>query len=203
MRFHLFFAFIFTVTLTNAQFFFKRSDFIPVYKNAIQQEMAWVGGLNFVQFSNIDLDYDGNMDLFIFDRSSNKWMTFLHSTNPGTEEWTYAPEYESAFPNMDSWVLLRDYNCDGKMDIYAHTSAGIKLYKNIGNATSGLQFELIDNLIFTLFYGTPVNLYVSAGDIPGIIDIDGDGDLDVLTFGVAGSTVEYHKNYSMELYGVC
>lgn len=201
---YIFFSLLFLFSaVVNAQFFFKRSDFIDVYKNSNQQDLAWVGGMNFVQFSNIDLDYDGNMDLFVFDRSSNKWLTFLHSTNPGTEEWVYAPEYEAAFPDLSSWVLLRDYNCDGKMDIYAHTSAGIKLYKNIGNASNGLEFELVDNLIFTLFYGTPVNLYVSAGDIPGIIDVDGDGDLDVLTFGVAGATVEYHKNYSMEMYGVC
>lgn len=203
MKYILPLLFLFISIQTNAQFFFERSNHIPVLKNAQNQDLAWTGGMNFVQFSNIDLDYDGNMDLFVFDRSSNKWMTFLHSGNAGTYEYTYAPEYEAAFPSMDSWVLLRDYNCDGQMDIFAHTGAGIKLFKNVGNATSGLAFELVDPLIFTLFYSTPVNLYVSAGDIPGIEDIDGDGDLDVLTFGVSGSTVEYHKNYSMEMYGVC
>ncbi len=194
---------LFLTSFTYGQFAFKRSDFIDVNKNSVLQDLAWSGGLNFAQFSNIDLDYDGNMDLFIFDRSSNKCLTFKHSGNAGTEEFTYAPDYEAAFPDLTSWVLLRDYNCDGKMDIFAHTSAGIKLYKNIGNATSGLEFELVDPLIFTLFYGTPVNLYVSAGDVPGIADIDGDGDMDILTFGVSGSSVEYHKNYSIEMYGVC
>lgn len=188
----------------SAQFFFQRNNFIEVTKNATVQDLAWTGGLNYTQFSNIDLDYDGHMDLFIFDRSSNKWLTFLHSGNPGTMEYTYAPEFEAAFPKMDSWVLLRDYNCDGEMDIFAHTSAGIMVYENTGNSTTGLAFtKRTSPFLFTLFYTSTVNLYVSAGDIPGIEDLDGDGDMDILTFGVAGSTVEYHKNYSMEMYGVC
>ena len=35
-------------------------------------------------------------------------------------------------------------------------------------------------------------------DIPDINDIDDDGDLDVLTFGVIGSRLEYHQNFSVE-----
>jgi hypothetical protein len=35
-------------------------------------------------------------------------------------------------------------------------------------------------------------------------DMDGDGDLDVLTFSIWGSNyLEFHKNLSMELYGTC
>jgi len=47
------------------------------------------------------------------------------------------------------------------------------------------------------------NLYISNVDLPGIADIDGDGDLDVLTFSIWGNYLEYHKNLSMELYGTC
>ncbi|MGJ8661131.1 MAG: T9SS type A sorting domain-containing protein, partial [Bacteroidota bacterium] len=45
------------------------------------------------------------------------------------------------------------------------------------------------------------NLYVSSSDIPAIHDIDDDGDLDVLTFSLGGSHLEYHKNLSQETYG--
>ncbi|MCB0779375.1 MAG: hypothetical protein KDC03_07565, partial [Flavobacteriales bacterium] len=50
---------------------------------------------------------------------------------------------------------------------------------------------------------TNANLFVTQVDVPGIVDVDGDGDLDVLTFSIFGSYMEYHKNLSMELYGTC
>ena len=46
------------------------------------------------------------------------------------------------------------------------------------------------------------NLYISSIDIPAFVDIDGDGDIDVLTFNIGGQQVEYHKNTSMENYGI-
>ena len=34
--------------------------------------MPWAGGLNYIQISDIDYDYDGDMDLLVFDRSQIK-----------------------------------------------------------------------------------------------------------------------------------
>ena len=48
-----------------------------------------------------------------------------------------------------------------------------------------------------------MGLYVSSADIPAIVDVDGDLDLDILTFSIAGDHVEYHKNMSKELFGHC
>ena len=39
---------------------------------------AWAGGLNTPQFSNIDLNADGQADLFAFDRESRRVYTFLN-----------------------------------------------------------------------------------------------------------------------------
>ena len=39
---------------------------------------AWAGGLNYAQYSKIDLDGDGKEDVFIFDRSTYKILTFLN-----------------------------------------------------------------------------------------------------------------------------
>ena len=51
--------------------------------------------------------------------------------------------------------------------------------------------------------GNSTNLYVSSVDLPAIVDVDNDGDLDILTFIISGSTVEYHRNRSIENYGTC
>ncbi|MCA6361867.1 MAG: T9SS type A sorting domain-containing protein [Bacteroidetes bacterium] len=190
-----------------AQLTFNRVDTIPVVANSQLLPFPWAGGMNFCQFSEIDLDQDGTMDLFSFDRTGNKILTWVNNGTPNQSDYRFAPEYINRFPLLHDWVLLRDYNCDGKMDIFSYSVAGFSVYKNISTLSSGLQFQMVSFLVYTNLSPNSTNfmsnLYVSAVDIPAIRDVDGDGDMDVLTFGIAGTTVEWHRNYSMETYGIC
>ena len=44
-----------------------------------------------------------------------------------------------------------------------------------------------------------VNAYVEPnGDIPGVVDIDNDGDLDFLSFNISGGYINFYKNYRLE-----
>jgi len=192
----------------HSQIGFNRTDSITVLKiNGDTLKNPWVGGFNSVQFSEIDLNLDGINDLFVFDRDGNKISTFINEGIPNQASYRYDPSYISSFPKgFANWVLLRDYNCDGKMDIMSYFSGGIKAYKN--NSTTQLSFVLDVDFIQTNYnpdgpLPSFINLFISPTDIPAIDDIDGDGDLDVLTFGILGSYVEYHKNLSMENYGTC
>ncbi len=77
-------------------------------------------------------------------------------------------------------MLLADYNCDGKKDIFTNTTFGLKVYKN---TTDGqLTFELQEDPLLTEIGGSMVNLQVGSSDLPALSDIDGDGDLDILGF---------------------
>jgi hypothetical protein len=50
----------------NAQLYFNRTDTVDVQLiNGTPLKNAWAGGLNFLQVSDIDLNYDGVMDLFL------------------------------------------------------------------------------------------------------------------------------------------
>jgi len=173
---------------------FERNDSIKVFDNGFELYSPWAGGINSAQVSKIDLNNDFVDDLFIFDRTGNKILTFISED----DHYVYSPEFETQFPSLTNWALLRDYNCDGKKDIFSYVSGGIGIWKNISNNDS-IKFEFISNpYAYTLQYGNLINLFVSKADIPDISDIDGDGDLDVLTFGTIGSRVEYHKNLSVE-----
>jgi hypothetical protein len=175
---------------------------IPVTVNNKFLPNAWAGGLNYCQFSEIDLDGDGKMDLFVFDRSGHKVSTYLNTGSNGQAKYTFAPQYASRFPKMSNWALLRDYNCDGLMDIFTHTSGGIAVYRNHGTGEN-LKFTLASTLLKSDYGPGTYNLYVSSEDIPAIIDLDGDGDLEILTFNPFGSTIELHVNESKEKFGTC
>jgi hypothetical protein len=192
----------------SAQPFMEWDNSIQVSIGGTPLANPWAGGLNFVQSSNIDMNMDGIKDLFMFDRTGNKVRTYINNGTTGVVDFEYDPEYESKFPKLHDWALLVDYNCDGKEDIFGYSDygGGFKIYKNTSTVSTGLQFTLITNLQYSIFNppaGSLVNLYVSSADIPAITDIDNDGDVDVVTFAITGTYMEYHKNMSMELYGTC
>lgn len=205
--------FIITIALlcfTNiiAQPYFQFYDSVQVRIGGNYVANPWAGGLNFVQISDIDMNMDGIKDLFVFDRTGNKIRTFINNGTPNTVDYTYNPYYETKFPKLQEWALLVDFNCDGKDDIFSYSSVGggIDIYKNVSTVATGLQFQKIVTQVKSIYNppaGMLINLYVSSVDIPAIVDIDNDGDLDVVTFAITGTYMEYHKNMSMELYGVC
>ena len=93
MKTKLFLLLLLTMFLkhqANAQLYFNRTDTVDVQLiNGTPLKNAWAGGLNFLQVSDIDLNYDGVMDLFVFDRTGNKVSTFINSGTPNTVDYTY------------------------------------------------------------------------------------------------------------------
>ena len=203
------------VAEANGQVMLLRFDSILVKKNTTDYfSNPWAGGLNSPQFSPIDLNGDGIKDLFVYERDvaekNGSVLTFLNGGAADSIDYTYAPEYQSIFPNIQNWVLLADYNCDGREDIFTWMPGGIKVYRNDYDTINGLSFTLVSAtgapwspaLTTTDFTG-PSNLYVSQFDLPAIADIDNDGDLDILCFCLGCESVEFNRNYSMENYGTC
>lgn len=194
----------------SAQFLFKKINTIEVRDtNDIKLKNPWVGGLNNPQFSSADLNNDGIEDLVIFNKTytvnNDQVLTFIKGPN-GYE---HAPEYQANFPytevdspKMEFFMLLKDYNCDGIADAFSCTPGYIQAYKGRYDANNKLTFDYQTFLQFNSFTGL-LNVFVSSIDIPAIVDVNGDGDLDVLTFNIFGFVIEYYENQSMELTGTC
>jgi len=171
---------------------------------------AWAGGLNATQFNTIDLNGDNKDDLVLFDRMIDKISTFLNVDG----KWKYAPEYEVLFPTeITNWLLIKDFNCDGKKDIFCGDPFGAKVYQNMTTPSEGIQWRpylfygqsgSATNILLTKGFSQKINLNLQYDDLPTIVDADNDGDLDIFNVRSLGNgSVEYHKNFSRERYGVC
>lgn len=199
---------IFISTIVNAQqkdvlFLHRNSNIIVLDESNNPLNLAWAGGLNSAQISHIDLNGNGIKDLFVFDKDGFKVSTFinLNKAQGNYKTYKYAPKYESMFPKFEYWCLLRDYNQDEKMDIFTSVTAGIGVYKNVTVPGKDLKFELVSPRLDSKYSAYFTNLFVTGQDLPVIEDLDYDGDIDILTFGVYGTLLEYHRNMSFERYG--
>ena len=203
-----FVAFILVVFFTQeclAQVY-QRNASIPVKREDYYLSMPWAGGINDGQFSSIDVNGDGVEDLFVFDRIGNRKLVFIQSSDvQGQSYYFHAPQYQDAFPqNLGNWVLLRDFNCDGLKDIYTNYQSGIVLYKNTTDVTGFLSFEPYNagQLIQSSYdlgsgpFTAP--LYCMSVDIPAIDDLDGDGDMDIVTNTESSSGMYFYKSMQIE-----
>lgn len=170
---------------------FLRMDSIAFFEGGQQLRSPFAGGLNQPQFSPIDLNGDLQPDLFVFDRSGNKITTYLSQEIAGEVRYPYAPMFQDSFPQLENWALLRDYDCDGKPDIFTAVpgSNRIRVYKN----TSG-PGELHFQLMSAELTADGIGIYAPTSDIPAIADVDADGDLDILSFDSGGFFVQYFEN---------
>lgn len=195
-------ALLFISQIVSAQFKFVYNDAIAVKANGQKLDFPWVGGLNYVQISEIDYNFDGEMDLFVFDRSKDNIRIFETVITGGIKSYKFVYNASSFFPaDVKYRAALLDYDGDGKNDLFTYGVGGVKVYKNIGNATNGLQWQLISDVLYSDYLGNSTNLYISSSDIPAYVDVDKDGDIDILTFHISGQRMEYHQNQSMEMYG--
>jgi hypothetical protein len=194
---------IFTINSHYSQnkFGFERNDSIIVKIVNDTLKMAWDGGLNYVQFSDIDYDYDGDKDLFVFDRSNDQVLLFENKLTGTTRSYLKVTNAHLLFPTgIRNRTALVDFNGDGKNDLFTYAPGSVRVYKNTGDISTGLTWTLYKNFLYTEYPGLTTFLYVSSSDIPSYIDVDNDGDLDILTFSQSGDRVEYHQNQSQELY---
>ncbi|HWY11177.1 MAG TPA: T9SS type A sorting domain-containing protein [Bacteroidia bacterium] len=205
---HIIYILVFCFSITKAQLPVGR-DTITVIEGGNVLKSAWAGGLNFCSASQIDLDMDGKLDLVLFDKVNlfayGIFRCFMNKGGVGQVKYVYDAQYTAKFPNVQQWAIFLDYDNDGRSDLFTYTLGGIKAFKNISTA-GNVSFQLKKSAILSNVTPTSspnyAQIYSSPVSMPGFSDIDNDGDLDILTFSSAGFNIEYHKNMSMESYGI-
>jgi Secretion system C-terminal sorting domain/FG-GAP-like repeat len=184
----------------NAQYqgkVYRKADSAVIVEDGKALSSPWTGGMNSVEITMGDLNNDAKKDIVAYDYINNKIFPFINTGLSGDVKYKYEPKYIKNFPNINAYLILKDYNCDNIPDLFYRGIVGFTVEKGSYNANNELTFTPYKGLFYPGTFG-PVNAYVATNDIPGIVDMDNDGDLDFMAFDVLGNLMHYYKNMRVE-----
>lgn len=195
MRHCWIFFFLLGIFPLSAQDIYSLNEYPAVEIESVIRSSPFTGGINSAQIQTIDLTGDGIEEWITWDINTGQVLVFRKEN----EVFTHLPELSYFFPeDIAGFLILKDYDGDGKKDLFTATPLGIKVYKN--TSTNGqVSWSVAQNFLKLDGSG---NIQVNNLDRPLIQDLDGDGDLDLVAFNfAAGDYLEYYKNTSIERTG--
>jgi hypothetical protein len=148
-----------------------------------------VPSLSFSQPRFADLDGDGDQDMIL--GSINDAPFYFENTGSAvTPVFTPGPDIFALVSSLDAeMAVCKDLDNDGDLDLISGGYTGLNYYENIGSAEAAL-FQQIDN-----FFS---NLSTGQNPVTDLADVDGDGDLDLVTGFSENGTVKIYFNIGTE-----
>ncbi len=191
-----------------SQNYFAQDNSITVFEGNKTLKYPWAGGLNNPQFGTVDLNGDNIDDLVVFNRGyydgGQSLLTFINGGTANQVDLVYDPSYVKDLPNLHHMMVTVDFNCDGLNDFVTWDSpAVLRLYTASRLPNGRLSYTDSGYFTFTTETGNSTNVFISAKDIPAMIDVNDDGDVDLITFSAAGLRIEYYENLSVETGQTC
>lgn len=147
----------------------------------------FLGGLNLPRPQLVDIDGDGDLDLFAQEYSDH--LMFFERTGPDPQDYTWRT---AAWQDLSigEWYRFVDLDRDGDVDLLAETPFSyIRLYRNDGSPTDP-RFTLATD---TLRDVTGAPIFSDRQNIPQVTDIDCNGRLDLFIGRVTGTILRYEE----------
>lgn len=147
----------------------------------------FLGGFNIPRPQLIDIDADGDQDLFL-QESSGSVMFFEHV--PGAEipfQWR-TDRYQDL--EIGEWYRFVDLDRDGDHDLLAERPFSyVRYYRNDGTRQAARFVEASDTIRDTENRA----IFSDRQNIPNATDIDGDGRMDLLIGRLEGTVTRYEE----------
>ena len=162
------------------------SPFVVLDENKQPYAHPFIGGFDVPRPQFIDIDSDGDYDLFIQERSNE--LMFFENTGSATRaqfEWRTDAYQELA---IGEWNRFIDVDGDGDYDLLAEEPFSyIRYYRNEGTKQRA-TFKLAAD---SLRDDTGAPIFADRQNIPNLTDIDCDGQLDLFLGRVEGTLTRY------------
>lgn len=169
-----------------------------IYEGDGTLPFGFATGMQASIFNNLDYDLDGVLDIVVTDKNTGGSLVFIGNGDSIQPDYTYLSGADDVLPRSGKFLKIRDYNNDGWPDIFTGTHS-VRLYENVGNKDDGHRFEIKKYTVPYLRDNKAEPIKIADGDTPDFVDVDNDGDLDILAFNETGDLVWYYQNISTDI----
>jgi hypothetical protein len=161
----------------------------PVYNaNGTAYDHPFLGGFNTPRPQFVDIDGDGDSDLFVQERSDE--LMFFENSSSGNESTLNWKTNRFEGLAIGEWYRFADMDQDGDMDLLTEQPYSyIRYYRNEGSPKNP-DFVLAAD---TLKGANGEPLFSDRQNIPNVTDIDCDGKLDLFIGRLDGTVQRYES----------
>jgi hypothetical protein len=171
----------------------KITPFSILNQTGVVYDLPFTGGMNRPVQQLVDIDGDGDPDLFVQEDQANRLIFFRNSGTPLTHQLEWETDH---FENLEvgSWFKFADVDNDSDFDLFAEKTVGIiQYFRNEGTPGAANFVSAAD----TLRDNSGVPIIVDGFSVPEWVDMDCDNDLDLLMGRLDGYITLYnHVGFS-------
>lgn len=156
--------------------------------DGVPYDHPFLGGLNVPRPQLVDIDADGDSDLFL-QEYSDQLMFFEQTGTPSAPSFVWRTDrYQDL--SIGEWYRFVDLDQDGDLDLLAEKPFSyVRYYRNDGSPDNAAFVVGADSLKDA--EGVPV--FSDRQNIPNVTDIDCDGRLDLFIGRLIGTVMRYEE----------